>query len=119
MNAAVTAPQQQPFATTAVVLNRVSGSFPEAFFKRYVIQPRPHQSTRADRDCVLVLCVLKMYLVRTVCRPARTTVCDEQRTQAESDRFSRSLRDVIITLFTVQYITQALVVREKVYIEHT
>jgi hypothetical protein len=29
------------------------------------------------------------------------------------------LRDVIITLFTVQYITQALVVREKVYIEHT
>lgn len=27
--------QQQPFATTAVVLNRVSNSFPEAFFKRY------------------------------------------------------------------------------------
>lgn len=26
--------QQQPYATTAVVLNRVSSSFPEKFFKR-------------------------------------------------------------------------------------
>jgi len=29
--------QQQPFATTAVVLNRVTSSYPEAFFKRYII----------------------------------------------------------------------------------
>lgn len=28
---------QQPYATTAVVLNRVSSSYPETFFKRYLM----------------------------------------------------------------------------------
>lgn len=43
--------QQQPFATTAVVLNRVSSSYPEAFFKRYIASRLP--CARFARSCRL------------------------------------------------------------------